>query len=57
MNPLFEIVEVEGVGVLYLACEEPLVVALEVVTDLLPVEDSVDHMTAKQPQFDLIACM
>lgn len=54
VDPLLEVVEVEGVGVLDLALREPLVEVGEVVTHFLPVEDAVYHVAAEQSQLDLV---
>ena len=54
MDPLFEVVEVERVGVLDFPRLQPLRVVREVVIHLLPVENTVYHVAAKQPQLYLI---
>jgi hypothetical protein len=46
-NPLLEVDEVEGVRVLDLLGLQPLDEEGEVVGDLLPEEDTVDHVTAE----------
>jgi hypothetical protein len=46
-NPLLEVNEVEGVRVLDLLGLQPLDEEGEVVGDLLPEEDTVDHVTAE----------
>ena len=53
-DPLLEVDEVEGVGVLDLLGLEPLDEEGEVVRDLLAVEDAVDHVAAEQPHLDLV---
>lgn len=47
VNPLFEIMEIERIWVLYLSSNKPFVVALEIIADFLAVEDSVNHMATK----------
>ena len=57
MNPLFEVVEIKSIGVVDLPGLQPLNVVREIVTHLLPVEYSVDHVAAEQSQFYLVSCV
>ena len=47
MNPLFEVVEIKSIGVVDLPGLQPLNVVREIITHLLPVEYSVDHVTTE----------
>lgn len=47
VNPLFEIMEIECIWVLYLPSNKPFVVTLEIIADFLAIKDSVDHMATK----------
>jgi hypothetical protein len=49
--------KIECIGIYYFSCSEPLVVALKVISNFLPVKDSIDHVAAKQAQLYLISCM
>lgn len=57
VNPLFKVMEIEDIRVADLSGIEPFQKEGEVVADFFPVENSVDHMAAKQPKFDFIPCM
>jgi len=48
MNPLFEIMEIKCMRILYFPLSEPLVEVGEVVSYLLAIENTVDHVAAKQ---------
>ena len=47
MDPLLEIVEIKCIGVVDLPGLQPLNIVREIVTHLLPVEYSVDHMATE----------
>lgn len=55
VDPLLEVVEIKCMRVSDLSGLLPLDEKGEVVSDLLPVEDTVDHMTAEQTQFNFVA--
>lgn len=55
VDPLFEVDEVEGVGVFYFFELEPLEEVGEVVGDFFAVEDAVDHVAAEEPHLDFVA--
>ena len=54
-DPLLEVDEVEGMRVVDLASLQPFNVERKVVRNFLAVEDSVDHVTAKQPHLNLVS--
>ena len=47
MNPLFEEMEVEGMGIGDLSYLQPLNKEREIITYLLSVENTVDHVTTE----------
>ena len=53
-NPLFKVHEVKGMRVVYLLSLQPLHIKGEMVRNLLPVEDTIDHVTTKQPHLYLV---
>jgi hypothetical protein len=57
VNPLFEVVEVESVWVADFTGCQPFVVALEVISNFLSVEDTVDHVAAEQTKLDFVSCV
>lgn len=57
VDPLLEVMEIEDVRVTDLPVIEPLHEEWEVVTDFFSVENSVDHVAAKQPELNFISCM
>lgn len=54
-DPLLEVDEIKGVRVLDLLGLQPLDKEGEVISNLLPIEDPIDHVTAEQPHLDLVA--
>ena len=53
-NPFFEINKIESVGVFDSFCPQPVDEMWEVVGNFLTNENTVDHMAAEQPHFDLV---
>lgn len=56
-NPSFEVYEVKGIWVFYLFGLEPLYEKWEMIRNLFPVENSIDHMTTKQSHLDFVSSM
>lgn len=54
VDPLLEVVEVKSMRISDLSGLLPLDEKGEVVSHLLPVEDTVDHMAAEQTQFNFV---
>lgn len=47
MNPLLEVMKIEGVGVLNFPCSQPFAVTLKVIPNFLSIEYAVNHMATK----------
>ena len=57
VNPLFEVVEVENVGVVDVSVVEPLYKKGKVVCHFFPVENAVHHVATEQSQLYLVSGM
>lgn len=57
IDPLFEVSHVKRVCVLVLFLREPVHERGEMFFDLFPVENSVDHVAAKESHFDFVSRM
>lgn len=53
-NPLLEVQKVESVRIMDTLVSKPSNKVWEVVRDVLPVENTVNHMTTEQPHLDLV---
>jgi len=56
-NPFLEIDKVKCVRIVDLFSLQPFDKEWEMVVDFLSVEDSVNHVTAEKPHFNLVSCV
>jgi len=55
--PPFEVYKVKCMRVLNLLCFQPLYEKREVIRNLFPVKNSIDHMATEQSHLDLVSSM